>query len=120
MHIDEGNTREKIVQWGVKNLHSTNGLENTLVFPYNERNHWSLFILERHHTLHLNYILEYHNTWKVNQFVKCVVLEWSYTKGIPHNFNKWVVIGITPIVHVPLPPQNGTWECGYLVVKYFS
>jgi hypothetical protein len=49
-----------------------------------------------------------------------VQLSWSYTKGIPHNSNKWAIIGIRPIIHVPLPPQNGTWECGYLVVEYFN
>jgi hypothetical protein len=36
VHIDKGNAREKITQWGVKNLYSMNGLENILVFPYNE------------------------------------------------------------------------------------
>jgi hypothetical protein len=62
MCIDEGNIGEKIAQWGVKNMHSTNRLENTLVFPYNECNHWSLFILERHRTLHFDYIPRYHST----------------------------------------------------------
>ncbi len=90
------------------------------MLPYNERSQWSLFILERHCTLHFDSILGYHKTWKMNQFVKCVVLGWSYAKGILHNSNKWAVIGIKPIVHVPLPPQNGAWECGYLVLEYFS
>ncbi len=52
--------------------------------------------------------------------MKCVVLKWFYTKGIPHNFNKGAVIGIRPIVHVALPPYNGAWECGYLAKEYFS
>jgi len=108
------------VQWGVRNLCSLNKLEYTLVFPYNEQSHWSLFILEHHQTLHFDSIPRYHNTWKANQFMKCATLMWFYTKGIPHNYNKWAVIGIRPIVHVPLPPQNVAWECGYLVVEYFS
>jgi hypothetical protein len=41
-------------------------------------------------------------------------------KNILHNYNEWAVIGIKPIVHVPLPRHNGTRECGYLVVEYFS
>jgi hypothetical protein len=52
--------------------------------------------------------------------MKCAMLGWSYAKGMPHNSNEWAVIGIMPIVHVPLPPQNGAWECGYLVIEYFS
>jgi hypothetical protein len=95
-------------------------LEHTLVLPYNEQSHWSLFILEHHYTLHFDYIIRYDKTWKENQFVKCATFGWSYAKGISHNFNEWVIIGIGPIVNVPLPSHNGTWECGYLVVKYFS
>jgi hypothetical protein len=56
----------------------------------------------------------------VNQFVKCATLGWFYVKGTPYNSNKWVVIGIMPIVQVPLPPKNGAWECGYLIVEYFN
>ncbi len=111
MHINEGNARVKISQWGVRNLHSMNELEYTLMFPYNERSHQSFFILEYHHTSHFDSIPKYHNTWKANQFVKCAVLKCSYTKGISHNSNDWAIIGIRPIVHIPLPPQNGTWEC---------
>ncbi len=97
---DESNTGEKIVHWGARNLCSTNGLEDTFVFPYNDRSHWSLFISKCHHTLHFLSILGYHNTWKLNQFVKCATFGWSNAKGIPHNLNKWAVIGIRPIVHV--------------------
>jgi hypothetical protein len=39
MRIDEGNAREKITQWGVRNLCNINELEDTLVFPYNEWSH---------------------------------------------------------------------------------
>jgi hypothetical protein len=56
----------------------------------------------------------------MNEFVKCATIGWSYTKGILHNSNEWAIIGIKPIVHVPLPPQNGTWEFGCLVLEYFS
>jgi hypothetical protein len=49
--------------------------------------------------------------------VKCVALKWFYTKGIPHNSNEWALIGIRPIVCVPMPKHNGTWECEYLVVE---
>ncbi len=52
--------------------------------------------------------------------MKCVALRLSYAKGISHNFNEWAIIGIKPIVHVPLPKPNGAWECGYLVVEYFN
>jgi hypothetical protein len=90
------------------------------VLPYNEQNQWSLFILKPHHTLHFDFILGYHNTWKMNEFVKCATIGWSYTKDILHNHNEWAVIGIKPIIHVPLPPQNGTWEFGCLVLEYFS
>jgi hypothetical protein len=48
--------------------------------------------------------------------VKCVAFKWFYAKDIPHNYNEWVVIGINN----PLPKQNGTWECGYLVVEDFN
>jgi hypothetical protein len=118
--IDKGNTWEKFTQWGVRNFRGTNRFKHTLLLPYNEQSHWFLFILEHHRTLHFDYIFEYHNTWKENQFVKCVALGWFYVKNILHNSNKWMIIGIGPIVHVPLPPHNGTWECGYLVVEYFS
>jgi hypothetical protein len=95
-------------------------LEDILVFPYNDKSHWSLFILKHHGTSHFDFISRYHSTFKANQFVKCVAFGWFYAKGIPHNSNKWVIIGIRLIVDVPLPPQNGAWECGYLIVKYFS
>ncbi len=119
MHIDKGIVGEKIAQWGVRNLHSMNGLENALVLPYNRHSHQSIFILEHHLTLHFDSILGYQCTYP-KQFVKCVALMWSYIKGISHNSNEWAVIGIRPIIHVPLPKQNGAWGCGYLVVECFS
>ncbi len=113
--------QEKIAQWGVRNLHNTNKLGNTLVFPYNEKSHQSFFILEPHHTLHFDSIMGYHIIRKANQFVKCTTFfGWSYTKGILHNSNECLVIGTRSIVHVLVPKQNGAWEFGYLVVKYFS
>jgi hypothetical protein len=89
-------------------------------YPCNERSHYFFFILKPHCTLQFDSILGYHNTHKVNQFVKCVTLKWFYPKGIPHNSNEWVVIGIRPIVCVPMPKHNGTWECEYLVVECFN
>jgi hypothetical protein len=44
MHLEEGNAREKIAQWGVKTLCNMKGLENILVLPTNERNHWFFFM----------------------------------------------------------------------------
>ncbi len=54
MRIDKDNTRKKITQWGVRNLRSMNGFENTLVFPCNEWNHRSLFILKHFRTLYFD------------------------------------------------------------------
>ncbi len=80
------------------------------MFPYNEQNHWFPFMLKCHRTLHFDFILGYHDTWKANQFVKCATHRWSYVKNIPHNFNEWAIIGIKLIIHVPLPTLNGTWD----------
>jgi len=88
MRIDEGNTCEKVAQWGVRNLHSMTGLEDILVLPYNERSHWSIFIFEHNGTLDFDSIPKYHSTFKANQFVKCVMFGWFHPKGIPHNFNE--------------------------------
>ncbi len=87
----------------------------SLVLPCNKWNHWSLFMLEHHRTLHFDFILRCHDTWKANQFVKCATHRWSYAKNIPHNFNKWVVIGIKLTIHVPLPTLNGTWDVDTLL-----
>jgi hypothetical protein len=62
MHIEEGNIREKIAQWGVRNLYNTNGLEDTSMLLYNEQNHWSLFILKHHCTLHFDSIPRHRST----------------------------------------------------------
>ncbi len=109
MRIDEGNTREKITQWGVRNLRSTNGLENILAFQYNEQNHQSIFLLEHNSTLHFNFIFGYHNTWKANQFVKCAMFEWSYAKGILHNLmNGWLLtLSQLYMSHCPHKMEHG-------------
>jgi Ulp1 family protease len=109
MCLEEGNEKRILPNGMLKT--SANGLENALVFPYNESSHWSLFILDLHCTLHFDSISGYHSTHKANQFLKCVTFRWSYTKGILHNSNKQVVVGIRPIICVPMPKQNRAWEC---------
>jgi hypothetical protein len=44
MHLEEGIAREKIAQTCVKTLCNMKGLEDILVLPSNERNHWFLFM----------------------------------------------------------------------------
>jgi len=38
MRLEEGNARDKIVEWGIRNLCSMNELGDILVLPYNEQN----------------------------------------------------------------------------------
>ncbi len=40
-------------------------------------------------------------------------------KGITPNYNEWGIISLRPIICVLVHPQEGSWECKYLVVENF-
>jgi hypothetical protein len=98
-------------QWGTKYFKHGSRLSNTMVVPYLDKNHWSLYILEEGCTIHCDFILGYHNSRPSMEFTQNVCIAWALSKGLNEDdidFTTFVNVDtILPKVSV----QKNFWEC---------
>jgi len=94
-------------------------LSNTMVVPYLDKNHWSLYIMEEGHTIHRDFIPGFHNSRLSKEFAQNVCIAWGLSKGLYEDdvdFKTFVNVDtILPKVFA----QKNSWECGYQVVFNF-
>jgi hypothetical protein len=81
--------------------------------PYLDKNHQSLYIMEKGHTIHCDSIQGFHNNRLSKEFVWNVCIAWALSKGLNEddaNFKTFVNVGtIMPKVF----DQKNSWECGH-------
>lgn len=118
-NLNKNKTKEEKIKWGAQNLCSSNKSENTLVLPYHDgkKGHWSLFILEPNRTLYFDSKPTTHEEDDLKEFAELARGAWPLAKV--DNCNT-LAASIDSIVRVPVPEQESSWECGYLVVEYFK
>jgi hypothetical protein len=115
----EGRTWDAIGAWLSEVLRSSTGWENTLVVPYHDKDHWSIFIIELSRTYHLDPLHGLHSDRYVKNFVFLVHMGWALAKGVVIGSDPWHSILKHQPFEVPAPKQQENWECGYAACVMF-
>lgn len=102
-----GVTWDSLVEWTVRALSSKRCEENTLVVPFNDKSHWSVFVVERG------------KTFVARDFLVVVQLGWAQVQGQEPGSRKWRELAMRRAVRVACPQQEGIWECGYVACLRF-
>ncbi len=87
--------------------------------PYLDKNHWSLYIMEKGRTIHCDSIPRFHNNKSSKEFAQNVHIAWALSRRLNEddaNFKTFVNVDtIMPKGFA----QKKSWECGHQVVFNF-
>ena len=75
--------------WLSKVLRSSTDWENTLVVPYHDKDHWSIFVIELSQMYHVDLVFGFHTSRYVKNFVFLVHLGWALARGIIVGSDLW-------------------------------
>lgn len=110
---------EWLGSFGIRWLSGCNGRENTLVIPYCDKDHWTLFVVEQDTTYHLGSLLHIHDTEARDNFVTLVHIAWASSRGIVPGSQDWWKVVSRGCVSLKAPNQKESWECGYAMSFQF-
>lgn len=112
-------TWDSIVHWAVKAICGPEGSEDTLVAPFHDKDHWSIFVVEIDATYHLDSIPEWHQSQYARDFLFVVHLAWAQVKGYEPGSRAWREMVQRKAIRASCPETRGGWECGYAAVFRF-
>lgn len=110
---------EWLGRFGIRWLAGCSGGENTLVIPYCDKDHWTLFVVEEATTYHLGSLLNIHDTEARDNFVTLVHIAWASSRGIVPGSQDWWKLLSRGSVSLKAPNQKESWECGYAMSFQF-
>jgi hypothetical protein len=116
---DNAQTWDRIGAWLTKVLRSSTGSENTLVAPYHDKGHWSLFVVDSSRTYHLDPLPGVHSGRHTKNFIFLLHVGWALAKGLELGSDPWVAILKRSAFVVPAPSQKENWECGFAACMMF-
>lgn len=105
---------DEVVGWIAKWMTRGSGRENTLVVPYGDDCHWSIFVVEKSRTYHIDPIPGYHGGKTVKNFLFLVHLSWAQVLGHEVDSPAWSELVFREATRVPVERQEGSWVCGYI------
>lgn len=112
-------TLDELVDRLAHRIRSPTGTENTLIVPYGERGHWSLFVVEKENAYHFDPLPGFHSGPEVANFYFVVVLAWAKVKGYKVGSEEWRLLVEGEPVALNAAKQKTEWECGYAVCYMF-
>lgn len=112
-------TWDALVRWAERALRTKEGDEDTLVVPFNDKSHWSIFVVEQAKTYHLDTLGILHDSQYARDFVVVVHLGWAQARGYEPGSRRWRDLVMQTPVRVACPKQGGVWECGYVACFRF-
>jgi hypothetical protein len=115
----DGRTWDAVGAWLSKVLRSSTSWENTLVVPYHDKDHWSIFVIELSRTYYLDPLLGLHSGRYVKNLVFLAHLGWALAKGVVIGSDPWHSILKRQPFEVPTLKQQENWECGYPACMMF-
>ncbi len=111
----EGMTLDELVDRFAHRIRSPTGAENTLIVPYGDRGHWSLFVVEKDRVYHFDPLPGIHDQEESGDFYLVVVLAWAKVRGYECGSKEWKLLVEGNPVKTNLARQKSEWECGYAV-----
>lgn len=105
---------DDLVSWVARSVRSKTMTENTLIVPYNDRGHWSVFIVEEDWTYHSDTLSELHEGPTARNFLYLVHMGWALARGVEVNSAAWREWQERQPIRLNVPLQADLWECGYM------
>lgn len=81
-------TWDAVVVYIYRTLRIAEGRVNTLVVPYNNKGHWSLYIVEEYRTWYID-TLSIHNDQRARNFESIIHMAWALVMKVPVASDKW-------------------------------
>jgi hypothetical protein len=105
--------------WLSKVLRSSTSWKSTLVVPYHDKDHWSIFVNELSRTYNLDPLPGLHTGRYVKNFIFLVHLGWALARGVVVGSDPWHSILKRQPFGVPAPTQKENWEYGFVACMMF-
>ncbi len=87
---NEAQNGGRTMWWGERYFKHSSTFNNTMVVPYLDKDHWSLYIFEEEQTIHCDSILGFHNNTTSKEFAHNVHIAWVLSRGLNENDTKFV------------------------------
>ena len=111
--LDDAGTWDEVVYYIYRIVRTVSGLEDTLVVPYQNKGHWSIFVVEDSQTLQFD-TLNMHRDERAGIFAFVLHMAWAMARGVSPKSDMWKKWQGRKVKRVPIPKQELAWECGYL------
>jgi hypothetical protein len=85
---NEAHNGRRTMQWGNFYLKHNSTFNNTVVVPYLDKDHWSLYILEEEQTIQCDFIPGFHNNTTSKKFAHNVRIAWALSRGLNEDDTK--------------------------------
>jgi hypothetical protein len=86
---NEAQNGGRTMRWEKKYFKHNSTFNNTVVVPYFDKDHWSLYILKEEQTIHCDYILRFHNNTTSKDFAHNVRIAWALSRGLNEDDTKF-------------------------------
>lgn len=110
---------DDVVNYLSRSFRTSNLSANTLIVPYHDRGHWSVFVLEKSRTYHADPAHQFHKGLEVDNFLFLVHMGWATAKGVKVGSPEWRQWQSRKPIRLPLPNQREAWECGFVACLGF-
>lgn len=120
MMDDKANDWEIVIDAVYRSLQSGSGsaTHTTLILPFHDRSHWSIFIVEEDVTYHID-TLNYHRDDRARNFIYLMHMGWALVKGVNPGTPEWTKWQQRGDRKIRCFQQGEAWECGMMACLSF-
>ena len=93
--------------------------QDTVIVPYFDHIHWTLFVLEDSKTYHFGTSMDVHDNMWANDYVTLLYVDWATAFGKNPNHVDWWRIVAHGFLKYIWDGDYTNWECGYVMVFIF-
>ena len=100
--LDDAKSWDEVVYYIYHTVRTVSGLEDTLVVPYQNMSHWSIFIVKDSQTIHID-SLNMHRDDRVDNFAFVLHIVLAMARGVSPKSGMWKKWQDRKVKRVPIP-----------------
>jgi hypothetical protein len=124
-HLHEQQQRDTLESWewlgdmGHRWLLSSHKDQNTVVVPYYNHGHWTLFVLEDSKTYHFGAGMDVHDNMWADDYVTLLHVAYATALGKNPGHTDWWRVVAHGVSKYRWGGDYTSWECGYVMAYMF-
>jgi hypothetical protein len=124
-HLHEQQQRDTLESWewlgdmGHRRLLSGHKDQNTVVVPYYDHGHWTLFVLEDAKTYHFGAGMDVHDNMWADNYVTLLHVAYATALGKNPGHADWWRVVACGVSKYSWGGDYTSWECGYVMAYMF-